>query len=321
MSEAFDETPEALGQNAEEAFSLLGDETRIAILRELWDAHDPGPGQEPVPFSVLRKRVGAEDSGGFNYHLSKLEGRFVRKTDEGYTLRQAGYQVVRAVLTGGFTEDTTVGPEELSIECPFCAGTVESTYHDEVLYVQCTECPGMAGGDNYYAGTITELPFPPAALSNRTPDEVARAYLTWIYSRNRSMAAEVCPECAGPMETETDVCECHDCGSEFCEACQSRYACWTRATCQHCKFTASAPTYYALLEHPAVSHFFYRHGVSFEEGLTWDNWPAVAEVEEDVENADPLALHVTFSADDETLTVELDESLEVVDVRTQPDEG
>lgn len=314
MSDAFDGAPEALGQEAEAAFSLLGDETRIAILHELWEAHDPGPDVDPVPFSVLRKRVGAEDSGGFNYHLSKLEGRFVRKTDEGYSLRQAGYQVVRAILAGGFTEETTLGPVDLSIECPFCGGTVEATYNDEVLFIQCTECPGMAGGDNYYAGTITELPFPPAALANRSPDEVARAYLAWIYSRNRSMAAEVCPECAGPMQVETSVCEDHDQDADFCEDCQSRYACWTRATCQHCKYTAGRPTYYVLIETPAVQNFFYRRGVNFTEGLTWENWPAVADVEERVVSADPLELRVTFSAEGDELTVELDDDLAVDDV-------
>ncbi|MHB9286251.1 winged helix-turn-helix domain-containing protein [Halobacteriales archaeon Cl-PHB] len=314
MRDAFDAAPDALGEEAEAAFSLLGDETRIAILRELWAAHDPGPDADPVPFSVLRKRVGAEDSGGFNYHLSKLEGRFVRKTDDGYSLRQAGYQVVRAILAGGFTEETTFGPVDLSIECPFCGGTVEATYNDEVLFIQCTECPGMAGGDNYYAGTITELPFPPAGLANRSPDEVARAYLTWTYSRNRSMAAEVCPECAGPMGTETIVCEAHDSSDDFCQQCDSRYACWTRATCEHCKFTASAPTYYLLIEQPAVQHFFAQRGVNFAAGLTWENWPAVADVTERVASVDPLELHVTFSADGDELTVALDDDLEVVEV-------
>jgi hypothetical protein len=67
------------------ALALLGNETRIAILRAIASADE-----ERVPFSTLRERVGVDDSGQFNYHLNKLAGRYVRRTADGYALRQAG---------------------------------------------------------------------------------------------------------------------------------------------------------------------------------------------------------------------------------------
>ncbi len=67
-----------------DALAVLGDETRIAILRVLADA------EEPLAFSQLRRRAGIDDAGRFNYHLSELREYFVREADGGYALREAG---------------------------------------------------------------------------------------------------------------------------------------------------------------------------------------------------------------------------------------
>ena len=68
-------------QSPEAAFALLGDETRVGILQALGETPD-----EPVPFAELQGRVGMRDSGGFNYHLGKLRGSFVRRTEVGEAL-------------------------------------------------------------------------------------------------------------------------------------------------------------------------------------------------------------------------------------------
>ena len=59
----------------DDAFELLGNETRVRILQTL------GTADEPVPFSELHDRVGLRDSGQFNYHLDRLVGHFLQKTD------------------------------------------------------------------------------------------------------------------------------------------------------------------------------------------------------------------------------------------------
>lgn len=41
------------GEPATEAFSLLANETRIAILLALWDAYDPYAVENSVPYSTL----------------------------------------------------------------------------------------------------------------------------------------------------------------------------------------------------------------------------------------------------------------------------
>lgn len=90
-----------------DALSALGDETRIAILRELADA------ETSLSFSELRERVGVRDTGRFNYHLTKLCEYFVRDTGDGYELGHAGARVVDAA--GNAHPDP-----DLEAACPVC---------------------------------------------------------------------------------------------------------------------------------------------------------------------------------------------------------
>ncbi|MDY6764215.1 MAG: helix-turn-helix domain-containing protein, partial [Halobacteria archaeon] len=98
----------------DEAFNTLGNETRMEILQTLAEA------DEPLMFRELRKRVGLDDPGNFNYHLNKLKGQFVRKTDGGYKLTQSGNHVYQAILSGTVTQTPTVEPTELDERCYHC---------------------------------------------------------------------------------------------------------------------------------------------------------------------------------------------------------
>lgn len=77
-----------------DAFDVLGNDTRLAILFALWDASDHGVSADGLSFSELRKHVDIADSGRFNYHLDKLTDRFIERTDDGYVLRRAGDSLV-----------------------------------------------------------------------------------------------------------------------------------------------------------------------------------------------------------------------------------
>jgi len=97
-----------------EAFAVLGDETRLDILRTLADA------DEPLAFSSLRERAGVRDSGRFSYHLRTLCEYFVRETPEGYELGHAGTRVLDA---SGARSDGGADPDSDSLEsdeCPVC---------------------------------------------------------------------------------------------------------------------------------------------------------------------------------------------------------
>jgi DNA-binding transcriptional ArsR family regulator len=103
------------GLDPAEAFDVLGDETRLDILRALADRVRERPEEPAMTFSELRERAGVRDSGLFNHHLDRLLGVFVRQTDGRYVLRHAG----RSVVARPFGDD---GPavETTDADCPVC---------------------------------------------------------------------------------------------------------------------------------------------------------------------------------------------------------
>ena len=112
---------------ATEAFTLLGSETRLAILLALWEADElfddgpPNPSErQALSFSELRERVDYDTSSNFSYHLDQLLGSFVRKTDDGYELLPAGDNIVHAIVASAGFVDRTVPPMGVDHDCPRC---------------------------------------------------------------------------------------------------------------------------------------------------------------------------------------------------------
>jgi hypothetical protein len=82
-------------------FDLLSDETRVRIVAALYRHWQRSPADPCLPFSVLRERVDAADSGRFNYHLGRLRGALVRECADGYTLSPLGVCLGQFVAEGG----------------------------------------------------------------------------------------------------------------------------------------------------------------------------------------------------------------------------
>lgn len=72
---------------ATDAFAVLSDPTRAAILDALRDA------DRPLAYSELADAAGVDDNGRLNYHLRQLED-FVADADDGYALSDAGRELV-----------------------------------------------------------------------------------------------------------------------------------------------------------------------------------------------------------------------------------
>lgn len=71
-------------------FDLLSDETRVRTVAELSHRWQHSPDDHSLPFSVLRERVDAGNSGRCNYHLDQLRGILVCRCLEGDTLSPLG---------------------------------------------------------------------------------------------------------------------------------------------------------------------------------------------------------------------------------------
>jgi uncharacterized Zn finger protein len=307
--------PDGSDLSPAEAFSILGNETRIGILQALWEADGPRT------FAELRREVAPDDAGNFNYHLGKLTDHFVAGTDEGYELRLAGERVVRAVVAGTITDAPSLAPSTIDEQCAYCGSTVEMAYEGDTISVRCTDCGGVVGRE-FPEGAYMHYGFPPAGLEGRTREAAVDAAHVLYDSKIAPMMKGVCPECAGRTDLGFDVCEEHDPGeSGLCPACDARYEVWSVYECEHCGYSRTSALWFAALNHPAVIAFYHDHGleetIPFRK-LTDDNAALVRGVSGTVVDTDPYRFRVTVPVGDERLVVGMDEHLDVVDVERQP---
>jgi DNA-directed RNA polymerase subunit RPC12/RpoP len=269
-----------------DAFSLVSDETRLAILEGLWRLEDP------VSFSDLREEVGTRDSAQFNYHLGKLTDQFVHKTDEGYALRTAGERVVQAILAGSFTEHPR-RQIEMDDPCVRCGQTLVAHYEDEMLAITCPAC-GHGHG---------EYPFPPGGLHDRTDAEILAAFDQRVRHLHCLAKDGVCPECNGRMHTTI-----HREG-ECCLGAALR----ADHVCEQCNHDLCSAIGLGLLDHSAVSSFYEEHGTTLSEVPYWRLEWCVDDEPVDVLAEDPWRIAIDVTVGDETLRVTLDEELTVVE--------
>jgi DNA-binding transcriptional ArsR family regulator len=271
-----------------DAFSALADQTRVDILRALWEADD-----QTATFSELRDAVGMADSGQFNYHLDKLTGRFLRKTDAGYELALAGRHVVGSLLEGAYTSAEPIEPIPFETPCQFCGGDRTFHYADEAVRIECADCAAVAQFDaapGVFAGYDREQ-FP----------EVARRYLRVMLHQ---AASGFCPYCEGRFEPTVE----QDHGIEVPEF---EALPMTRYSCTRCEQELVADLGRALLFEPVVVSFFADHGVDIRDRPLADFVTTADDLT--VRGDDPLAVAVSYTAGDAQLELVVDETLAVLD--------
>ena len=276
------------GVEPADAFGLVANETRLAILEALWTADD-----SPVRFSALREDVGMRDSAQFNYHLDKLTDQFVRKVEDGYELRHAGEKVVQAVLAGSFTEHPTLDPIDVGDPCVNCGADLRATYEDERLSITCPDC-GYGHG---------EYAFPPGGLTDRTDEEVLAAFDQRVRHLHCLAKDGVCPECSGRMETTV----------ERADDCCLGGSLTAIHRCSQCNHQLCSAVGLALLDDSVVVGFHREHGVSLSERPYWTLSWCVSDDAIELVGEQPQRFEVTIELDDEALTVTLDDDLNVHD--------
>ncbi|MDY6764389.1 MAG: helix-turn-helix domain-containing protein [Halobacteria archaeon] len=314
--ETADDKTENTTLSPDDAFSVLGDETRMRILQTL------GKADEPLSFSELRDRVDMRDSGRFNYHLKKLEGHFIRKTDDGYGLRQAGNRVIEAVLSGAVTDDPVVELTRIDQSCPYCGASVEVGFREERVQIFCPNCAGtyrrldspqkLDAPAEY--GHIGDILLPPAGIVNRTPDEMTRAAFTWANLEFAAGASGVCPRCSARFEQSVEVCESHDPGDGLCDDCGRRHAVHIRNRCTNCNYGHSGTASLAILDNIDFQAFLIDHGINPMAPSPERYFAIESAYEEELLSTDPFKARFMFSIDGDTLNLTIDEDLNVVDV-------
>ena len=311
------------GLTPDEAFAVLGNEIRLDILRVLWNADaaheydDVSDIAETIPFSELRRGVDVEDNGKFNYHLSRLVPHFVRQADDGYRLSGAGKQIARTVIAVSGPEDVDLAAD-LEQDCPLCSAPLTATYEDQWLRISCTGCDGLFG-DKAPDGAIFFSNYPVAGLTDRSPEE---AFATGFYRCMLDITyvmRDVCRECAGSTTASISVCDTHQTrGEGSCSSCGTRFPVWAEMRCDTCGFAKRLPVEPFVMGLTPVIGFLDDLGIdilapSFDEVVDLLRHRIETTVAED-----PFRVTVTIQGGAESLSVSLDDEMNVVDVGRHP---
>ncbi|GGL73262.1 winged helix-turn-helix domain-containing protein [Halocalculus aciditolerans] len=272
-----------------EVFSILGNDTRVDILRALLEL---GADDAPVRFTDLFERVDIDDSANFNYHLRRLTGHFIKQRDEGYEFRHPGRKVVSAIFTGTLTERAQVGFFPVDGTCYDCGGYLHGWYVDDELSIGCVDC-----------GTIqVSYPFPSGGLDDRTTDDLLQAFHHYVRHHYCLAADGVCPECTGSVDTTL----VRDPADEALDVAVDH-------VCERCGYALQSTVGVTLLDDPNVLLFHSERDVDLNAEHFWHFDWCVSDTHTDVLDDDPLRVRVTVDCDGDELRVVLDDTLTVVE--------
>lgn len=306
-----DEDGEGSRLSPDKAFGLLGNETRVGILRALGEA------DEALSFTELREAVGTRDSGQFNYHLSQLLDHFIEKTAGTYELRPAGENVVTAVYSGVVTENPPHKLEQIDEPCPYCKEPIYVELRPRGVAKYCPECPGFYGNsssnDSEYTrdfGFLGLLHLPPAGLQDRTPMEAYRAAQIWNNLAFMTLAHDICGWCSASLDHSLEACEDHDVSEGLCPSCDQHLPIWLHSRCTNCIRKIETTVGARFYGRSEMLSFVLDHGANPVSSTASERPP----FDHEVISTEPFEGRFIYKGSEEWLIITMDEDLDVVDV-------
>ncbi|SNZ15232.1 Helix-turn-helix domain-containing protein [Natronoarchaeum philippinense] len=272
-----------------EVFSILGNDTRVDILRGLLELDAD---ERPVSFTDLFEQVDVEDSANFSYHLRQLTGHFIKQSDAGYEFRYPGRKVVSSIFTGTLTERTQLGFFPVDGACYDCEGDLHGWYVDDTLTIGCTDCGAVQ----------VSYPFPSGGLDDRTTDDLLEAFHHYVRHHYCLAADGVCPECTGAIETSL----VRDPDEEDLDVAVEH-------VCQRCQYRLQSTVGVTLLDHAETLVFHANRGVDLNTEPFWNFDWCVSDHRTTVVSEDPLRVEVAIPCSGDELEVRIDDSVSVVE--------
>lgn len=300
---------------AAEVLSFVGDPIRLGILSTLYDASSfPDPQPRVISYTDLQEAVNVEDSGRFNYHLTKLAGLFVKSVDGGYRLRDPGKEIVRLLRRGTLTDDLQLDRRPVDAACFRCGGDVSVSYNGTRVVTICDSCPGSVSLDALPHGTLTAISASPRAVKRRGADELHRIVHESFQRVSASMADDICPECRGSVSKNLRICGTHELGDEgVCPNCDRWSGVAVDLECDVCGRGSVCQPLFARTDHPAVAETLRQSDATTAwERLGWIcNWDVEAVGTDD----EPP---IRFTSPDGEYVLRVDADLEVTAERGVP---
>ena len=294
-----------------DAFELLAADPRMDILQSLVVARREG--RTPLSFSELRHDTAIDDSGRFNYHLGKLVGTFVEKSEAGYDLSYAGHAIVAAVIAGTYTGSEHKSPEELEDDCVLCGASITARYTDGELAVRC-------GNDH----DLFVTSFPPGAAADMDMATLLEVASLRTYQRIEFATTGRCPECFGELETTPTTTDIGASDGDGADDGDDEIHIF-QTECRRCgeRFGVSAGNYLVLA--PEVVAFYRDHGVDVHYERPWTVAVAIrgrgvddrGSAEVRVLSEDPFRLQFDLEEEGDHLLVTLDDRGRVMEA-TRP---
>ncbi|MFB6269115.1 MAG: winged helix-turn-helix domain-containing protein [Halobacterium sp.] len=269
---------------AADAFEVLSDPSRVAILRELAGQFYRHDGR-PVGFADLRRAVGIDDPGRFNYHLDRLRDQFVVKRDDGYAPTVAGLKAIESAEAGVYTDDTEPASAAVDYDCPDCGGRATATYENHYVTVTCDD-----------HGRLFRTTVPATLYAGDDLDAVVQYAIAEMWRRVDRATDGVCPVCRAPAITVEF--RAHD------------DAVLADTTCAACYYEETNHVALFALSHPAVQSLASDHGHDLKRRLPrefLDDWTDDAAFAD----ADRSAVELTVSIGDEDVTLRVRDDLSV----------
>lgn len=278
---------------AVEAFEIIGNEIRATILYTLGSMRDDTEPPPVVSFSDLRAAIDDDiNSSKFNYHLKRLVGRYVERTDDGYRMRPAGMFLYRTIRAGTVTQGLSPRVVDTGIDCYRCPGTIvaDSSYGE--FWLSCEAC------DHFYDMVMV----PPGTVDQDGNDNLLARLDQYNRHKRVAFRRGICPLCMnqvepsiGPVEvypyTNTDLIEHH-----------------VHWPCHYCGNRSFASIGMAMIDHPNVVTFFSDHGDDITTTPVWEHEFAMTDRHLQT-HSDPQRYILTLTCGGNELELVLDKTL------------
>lgn len=286
------------GTTPEEAFNLVGNEVRVEIIRTLADAHELGEPPPTLSFSELYDRMDTDvATSQFSYHLDRLMGHFVARTDEGYRLRREGTMIDLAIKGGTFTSELSVDPFEAGFDCYFCEVAVVAFCDDEMFRIECPDCSRV----------YKRVRLPPKALQIDDRQELlSRVDLAGRVALFPASHGH-CHACAESLENEfVPAEEAWLPGADQVDL----YVFWW---CENCWTQMYMTVGSTLIHRTPVITFCKRRGVDVISTPTWEFEFAATDRYLEIESTDPWRVSLEIHLDGDVLELLVDEDVNIVE--------